>query len=82
MIIGPDLRLSPTGEIIASREDYRDKMGKLRTGSFRDGFGDDDLLVFIRNVYGVLLTRGMLGTYVYVCDPGLRERVRELLTTS
>lgn len=80
VIIGPDLRLSPTGKIIASREDYRDKMGKLRTGSFSHGFTDDDLLVFIRNIYGVLLTRGMLGTYVYVCDPGLRGRLRKLLS--
>lgn len=57
-------------------------MGKLRTGSFRHGFTDDDLLVFIQNVYGVLLTRGMLGTYVYVCDSALRTRIREHLTGS
>lgn len=79
VIIGPDLRIDSSGRIVASREDYRDKMGKLRTGSFSRGFSDDDLLVFIRNIYGVLLTRGMLGTYVYVCDPGLREWTRLLL---
>ncbi len=45
-------------------------------GHLADTF-DDALLVFIRNIYGVLLTRGMLGTYVYVCDPGLRERFRD-----
>ncbi|WP_144875959.1 DUF2075 domain-containing protein [Microbacterium sp. 1.5R] len=81
VIIGPDLRLDGSGRIVASLEDYRDKMGKLRTGSFRNGFADDDLLVFIRNVYGVLLTRGMLGTYVYVCDPKLRDRFQEVMAT-
>ncbi|WP_309129747.1 DNA/RNA helicase domain-containing protein [Microbacterium sp.] len=80
VIIGPDLRLSPDGSIIADREGYRDKKGKENTGHLKDAFGDDDLLVFIRNVYGVLLTRGMRGTYVYVCDERLRERLRACLS--
>ena len=75
VIIGPDLRVSASGKIIADREAYRDKKGKENTGHLKDAFGDEDLLVFIRNIYGVLLTRGILGTYVYVCDPGLRERL-------
>ncbi|HWV50329.1 MAG TPA: DNA/RNA helicase domain-containing protein [Microbacterium sp.] len=78
VIIGPDLRES-AGRIVADREAYRDKKGKENTGHLKDAFGDDDLLVFIRNIYGVLLTRGILGTYVYVCDPGLRERLRGVL---
>ncbi|MFD6698634.1 MULTISPECIES: DNA/RNA helicase domain-containing protein [unclassified Microbacterium] len=77
VIIGPDLRLDPaTGQIVADRENYRDKKGKEKTGSFAGGFSDEQLLAFIRNIYGVLLTRGILGTFVYVCDPGLRERLR------
>ena len=43
-------------------------------------FTDEDLLQYIRNIYGVLLTRGMLGTYVYVCDPALREYVEHSLS--
>ena len=78
VIVGPDLRES-AGRIVADREAYRDKKGKENTGHLKDAFGDDDLLVFIRNIYGVLLTRGILGTYVYVCDPGLRERLRGVL---
>ncbi|KJL21880.1 Type III restriction enzyme, res subunit [Microbacterium azadirachtae] len=81
VIIGPDLRLDPaTGAIVADRERYRDKKGKETTGSFAGGFTDEQLLVFVRNVYGVLLTRGMLGTYVYVCDPALRERLRTVFS--
>lgn len=81
VIIGPDLRLDPaTGRIVACRESYRDKKGKENTGHLKDEFGDDDLLTFIRNIYGVLLTRGMRGTYIYVCDPALRERLAAALT--
>jgi diguanylate cyclase (GGDEF)-like protein len=36
----------------------------------------DDLLRFITNIYAVLLTRGIRGTYVYVCDPALRAYLR------
>ncbi|UPL19096.1 DUF2075 domain-containing protein [Microbacterium aurugineum] len=81
VIIGPDLRLDPaTGRIVADRENYRDKKGKENTGHLKDAFGDDDLLTFIRNIYGVLLTRGMRGTYVYVCDPALRAHLAAALT--
>ncbi len=76
VVIGPDLRLAADGSVMADREAYRDKKGKENTGHLKDAFTDDDLLVFIRNIYGVLLTRGMRGTYVYVCAPGLRERLR------
>lgn len=73
VIIGPDLRLDrDSGRIVADRESYRDKKGKENTGHLKDMFSDKDLLIFIRNIYGVLLTRGMLGTFVYVCDPRLR----------
>ncbi|KKX99727.1 DUF2075 domain-containing protein [Microbacterium sp. Ag1] len=80
VIIGPDLRLDPaTRRVVADRESYRDKKGKENTGHLKDAFGDDDLLTFIRNIYGVLLTRGMRGTYIYVCDPALRERLALML---
>lgn len=79
VIIGPDLRIDASGRIVADREAYRDKKGKENTGHLKDAFGDDDLLVFLRNIYGVLLTRGMLGTFIYVCDPALRQRLRRIL---
>ncbi|MGC5617337.1 DNA/RNA helicase domain-containing protein [Georgenia sp. Z1491] len=40
-------------------------------------YTDDDLRRLITNIYGVLLTRGMLGTFVYVCDDELREYLRK-----
>ena len=39
------------------------------------------LLGYISNAYYVLMTRGMRGTFVYVCDAPLRERLRDYFET-
>ena len=56
-------------ELFVRPQEYFDKNGK-RTASY------EELLEYIRNVYYVLLTRGIHGTYLYVCDEGLREYLR------
>jgi len=33
----------------------------------------------VRNIYAVLMTRGILGTYVYACDPALRDYLRTFI---
>ncbi|GAA4773533.1 DNA/RNA helicase domain-containing protein [Microbacterium gilvum] len=81
VIIGPDLRLDPaSGRLRVDRDSYRDKKGKENNPALGIVYSDDDLLQYIRNIYGVLLTRGIRGTFVYVCDPALREWMRERLT--
>lgn len=76
VIIGPDLRYDrASGQLYVDRDSYRDAKGKENNKKRGIVYSDHDLLEFIRNIYGVLLTRGMLGTYVYVCDPELREYV-------
>ena len=73
VIIGPDIVWDDvTQKIVAVRESHFDP----EVRSVRD---QDELLEYIRNAYYVLLTRGMLGTFIYVCDPGLRERLKRLL---
>ncbi|QHF19597.1 DUF2075 domain-containing protein [Rathayibacter sp. VKM Ac-2762] len=78
VVIGPDLRWdSEKGRLRVSRSDYHDKKGKENNpGRMGRDYTDDELLQYIVNIYAVLLTRGMLGTYVYVCDDALRERLR------
>jgi DUF2075 family protein len=44
-------------------------------------YSDEDLLRYITNVYAVLLTRGVRGTYVYVCDPLVRDHLAAQLGT-
>jgi len=78
VIIGTDLRYID-GKIVVDRKfcfDVKSKENNRISGRITT---DDDLLRFIRNVYAVLLTRGIRGTYVYVCDPGLREYLPELI---
>lgn len=80
VIIGPDLRFNPeTGATYVDRKSYFDKKGKENNPAQNKVYSDEDLLVFIRNIYAVLLTRGIRGTYVYVCDPALRAHLSKFI---
>lgn len=77
VIIGPDLRFDPERKIVTfSRADYFDRKGKENNKQRGIQYSDDDILGFVKNIYRVLLTRGIKGTYVYVCDDALREHLR------
>lgn len=79
VIIGNDLRWHAGNQrLFVDRSSYFDKKGKENNPTLGRTYSDDDLLRYVCNVYAVLLTRGIRGTYVYVCDPGLRERFRAL----
>jgi DUF2075 family protein len=73
VIIGADLQYQEGRGLFIDRESYFDSKGKENNSKLGINYSDRDLLQFITNIYAVLLTRGMLGTYVYVVDPGLRE---------
>jgi DUF2075 family protein len=78
VIIGPDLRYDVArDQIVFDRARYRDTKGMENNRRLGIVYTDDDLLRYVRNVYSVLLTRGMRGTFVYVCDPGLRRYLRD-----
>lgn len=77
VIIGPDLRYDVrSGELRFDRANYFDPTAANNMPRRGITFTDDDILALVQNIYAVLLTRGMLGTYVYVCDRPLRERLR------
>jgi DUF2075 family protein len=81
VIVGEDLRYDPESrKVIVDRQSYRDRKGKENLKTLGQKTTDEDLLELVQNIYGVLLTRGVLGTYVYVCDPELRAYVRSVLT--
>jgi hypothetical protein len=56
-----------TQKIIIKEENYFDRNGKQ---SITD---PEELKDFIINIYTTIMLRGIKGTYVYVCDPLLRE---------
>lgn len=80
VIIGPDLRYDVEQQrFTVDRASYFDAKGKENNPRLGIVYTDDDLLRFITNIYGVLLTRGILGTYLYVCDPGLRAHLARFI---
>lgn len=80
VIIGPDLRYdSSAGKIFFARDSYFDIKGKQNNAMLGITYSDEDLLTYVTNIYRVLLTRGIRGTYVYVCDPALREYLTEFI---
>jgi DUF2075 family protein len=78
VIIGPDLVFdSEAMEIKIDRLSYFDKKGQENNRVLGIQYSDEDLLRYITNVYGVLLTRGIRGTYVHVRNPELREHLQQ-----
>jgi DUF2075 family protein/predicted GIY-YIG superfamily endonuclease len=63
-------------EIIIRKQNYHDKSGKL---SIKD---PEELKGYIYRIYSTLLKRGISGTYIYVCDPDLREYFARHIETS
>lgn len=51
-------------------QNYYDSNGK-KTATY------DELLKYIKDIYYVLMTRGIRGTYLYVCDKDLRAYFAE-----
>lgn len=75
VVIGPDLQWDDTAQrVVFSRADYADTGGKKNNGYLSRTDSDEDLREYVINLYNVLLTRGVRGTYLYVVDPGLHEQ--------
>ncbi len=75
VILGPDL-VWRHGRMISRRQHNRDP-------DFRDRqrVPDDAFDRLVRNVYKVLLTRGMIGTILYSTDADTQEALRSLVRT-
>ncbi len=75
VILGNDIGYDKaTRKIIVRKDSYFDMNGK-RSATY------DELYEYIRNVYYVLLTRGIKGTFLYVCDDALREYISQYMET-
>jgi DUF2075 family protein len=77
VLVGPDLGYDADARrIVFNRERYFDAQGKKNNNKLGITYTDEDILAYVRNIYAVLMTRGILGTFVYVDDPVLREYLR------
>ncbi|QZY51781.1 DNA/RNA helicase domain-containing protein [Leucobacter tenebrionis] len=80
VIIGRDLRFdTESGEIRFDRSHYFDKKGRENNRQRKRIYTDADIERYVKNIYAVLLTRGIRGTFVYVCDEALREHLRGVI---
>lgn len=79
--------LNYVGVIIGNEISYRDGQIQIDSDSYYDKYGkqtikDKDILKnYILNIYKTLLTRGIRGTYIYICDRGLREYFKQYVHT-
>ncbi|GGC84914.1 hypothetical protein GCM10011512_09710 [Tersicoccus solisilvae] len=83
VIIGPELKFDKNLQrIVFDRSNYFDKKGKENNPRLGINYTDADLLQYVKNIYAVLMTRGMRGTFVYVCDPELRSFLQSRIPTT
>jgi DUF2075 family protein len=81
VIIGGDLRYDVyRDELFVDRASYFDTKGAENNKQLGRSYTDAELREFISNIYGVLLTRGIRGTYVYAVDPGMRVYIERYFT--
>lgn len=72
-IIGADcIYDASTGSVVANKSSYYDRNGWATASP-------EELTQYIKNIYYVLLTRGILGTHIYVVDPALREYLKRYI---
>ncbi len=76
VIFGPEItydRINRRIEVI--QENYKDNLGRAVSGDY------EALRDYIINIYSTLMTRGIRGAFVYVCDPALRNYLRQYFNT-
>lgn len=75
VIIGDDLKYDKaTGKIITDKSACKDPV--LRRTVKEANMTYDD---YVRNIYRVLMSRGMKGCFLYICDENLRNYMKQLL---
>lgn len=74
LIIGNELKYdNENHQFIVDKKNYFDVKGKADTT-------DEELLKYLLNIYCTMMTRGMLGTYIYVCDKTLKEYLEKYIS--
>lgn len=69
LIIGEDIKYDEnTGQIYADKNCYFDQQGKSGVANNPQALKD-----YLINIYLTLMTRGIHGTYIYVCNDALRQ---------
>lgn len=74
VVFGPEITYDfKEGKLKIIRENYHDFNGK------RGITDEEELERYVKNIYRVLLTRGIRGTYVYAVDKNMRKYLKEFI---
>jgi DUF2075 family protein len=77
VIIGSDLSFDQSaGRVVFNRDHYFDVKGRENNPKLGKTYSDEEIRQFVINIYRVLLTRGIKGTYVYIVDYALRKHLK------
>ena len=75
VIIGEDLKYDKAaGKIITCKDACKDPVLRRNVREANMTFDD-----YVRNIYRVLMSRGMKGCFLYICDDNLRIYMKQLL---
>ena len=68
VIIGNDLKINEDGNLYADYDEHFDTEGKK-------GLKNDNkkLTILVKNIYRILMSRGTMGTYLFIRDPKVKE---------
>ena len=61
-------------KFIINKSEYKDNLGRQRILDQEELLRD-----FILNIYSTLLTRGIIGTYIYAYNDGMREYLKQYI---
>lgn len=78
VIIGADVELDESGKYRVNKNNYHDKRGKANNNVANEKTTPERLRRYVANIYKVLLTRGIRGTYIYAEPSGLAERFHQV----
>lgn len=78
VIIGSDVELDESGKYRVNKNNYHDKRGKANNKVANEKTTPERLRRYVANIYKVLLTRGIRGTYIYAEPSGLAERFHQV----
>ena len=73
VIIGNEINYDDNKKIIPIRKNYEDKVGKKCVQS------EEELVKYLENIYYILLTRAIKGTYVYVQEDAMKSYLEKYI---
>lgn len=68
VIIGNDLKINEDGNLYADYDEHFDTEGKKSLKN-----DNKKLTILVKNIYRILMSRGTMGTYLFIRDPKVKE---------